>query len=273
MTKKKYKIAVFSDLKKSASSTLKSAVSLAQMIDGEIELFYVKKPSEIVDRDNQLSAMRTINAQYSETERRIFKMVDSIAKEHHVNINYRFSFGNVKNELAKYMKVEQPDIVVLGKRKPKLLTIMGDCITDFVLKNYKGVVLLAANSNTIEPNTALSMGVLLGDEESLNFTFAEDLMLHTQQPLTSFRITTKLNHLLETKAKEAVTTIDYVFDQGDQALQNISNYLVKSNINLLCVRRESASKSTSNLNSDVNKVVDKMNVSLLLTTNSNYSLN
>ncbi len=42
------KILVLSDLNKSASKTLKSAVTLAKIMDAKIDFFYVKKPTEVV---------------------------------------------------------------------------------------------------------------------------------------------------------------------------------------------------------------------------------
>ncbi len=71
MKKNKYKILVLADMKKSTSTVLKSAVSLAKMINGDIQMFYVRKPTDIVAKENQLSAMRTINKEYQKTEKKI----------------------------------------------------------------------------------------------------------------------------------------------------------------------------------------------------------
>ena len=58
---KKYKIVVFSDLKKSLGNTLKSTLSLAKMLNGEIAIFHVKKATEVVTEDSHLSAIRSLN--------------------------------------------------------------------------------------------------------------------------------------------------------------------------------------------------------------------
>ena len=75
MKNNKYKILVLSDLKKSTSATLKTAVSLAKMIDGEIEFFHVKKPIDIVEKENQLSAIRTINENHTLIRKKIEKLL------------------------------------------------------------------------------------------------------------------------------------------------------------------------------------------------------
>ena len=133
MRNNKYKILVLSDLKKSPSTILKSTVSLAKMIDGDINFFHVKKPSDVVERESQLSAMRTINQEQIITGKKIQEALAPISNDYNVNINSTFAFGNVKNEIEEHIKVTNPDVIVLGKRKAKGLRFLGDNITDFVL--------------------------------------------------------------------------------------------------------------------------------------------
>ena len=132
----KYKILVLSDLKSTNGYILRSTISLANMINGDIHFLYVKKPTEIVEKDNQLSANRIINQMHSETDKKIKKLIDPISKEYDVNINYKYTFGNVKNEIENYIMDYQPDIIVLGKRKSNALNLVGDNITNFILNKY-----------------------------------------------------------------------------------------------------------------------------------------
>ncbi|MGJ8591660.1 MAG: universal stress protein [Aquaticitalea sp.] len=266
MKNNKYKIMVLSDLKDTSGSTLKSTVSLAKMIGGTIEFFHVKKPTEIVPIDNQLSAMRTINENQLKTEKKIEKIIKPIREEYDVDINYKFSFGNVKAEIGKYIEESQPDIIVLGKRKPKMMKLIGDSITNFVLNNYDGVVMIAADTNVLEPNKELYLGILNGIEQKFNIDFAEDLMGHTQKPLKSFKIVKNSNERETTASVSNKSMVEYVFDQGDNAIQNLSKYLSISNVNLLFVDRSNSNTDTdtSILDSDIQNVMDSLNVSLLL---------
>ena len=95
---KNYKILVLSDLKEPITNVLKSTISLAKMIDADIQFFHVKRAAEIVETDNQLSAMRKINREYITTDKKIRKEVFSFSSNFDVSINYAFSFGNVKEE-------------------------------------------------------------------------------------------------------------------------------------------------------------------------------
>jgi hypothetical protein len=90
MENKKYKILVLSDLKEGTDSTLKNAISLSKIIDADIEFFHVKKPTDIVERESQLSAMRTINKEYLETEKKIKNTIEPISRVYDMKLKSSF---------------------------------------------------------------------------------------------------------------------------------------------------------------------------------------
>jgi len=257
MKKNKYKILVLSDLKNSPSAVLKSAISLANMIHGSIEFYHVKKPTDVVENENQLSAMRKINEDYNVTEKRIRELIIPLSKDYGVNINYKFSIGNIKSEISKQIEMMKPDIIVLGKRKSKTFNLIGDSITNFVLKKHKGGIMIAAAKNALEPNVEISLGVLNGVEGLQNMDFAEDIIGYTQKPLKSFKIVNNSNTAESLGNPSNMKTVEYVFEQGDNVIKNLSNYLAKSNINLFCLDR---GKKNAN-----EALINKLNVSLLVT--------
>ena len=267
MKKNKYKILVLSDMKRSTSTVLKSAVSLAKMINGDIHMFYVRKPTDIVAKENQLSAMRTINKEYPKTEKKIQEIIEPISNEYDVNIQSSFSFGNVKNEILLYIKENNPDIIVLGKRKTKTFNIVGDRVTDVILKTFEGVIMIADGNNTLDPNGQFSLGVLNNAKNAFNIDFAENLLENTQKPLKSFKIIKNSTDLKETETSfPEIETREYVFESNDNAINNFSNYLVKSQVNLLCLNRDKQySKKAESINSSINDLVNKLNVSVLIT--------
>ena len=262
MGNNKYKILVLSDLKKSPSTILKSTVSLAKIIDGDIKFFHVKKPSDVVDRESQLSAMRTINQEQIITGKKIQEALAPISKDYNVNINSTFAFGNVKNEIEEHIKATNPDVIVLGKRKAKGLRFLGDNITDFVLKIHKGPVMIASNKNGLSPDEELHLGLFNDNEESFDLEFTEDLIAQTKRPLKSFNIITNTNVTEEKEVSVSTKTVDFVFEKNDNTIKNLSNYLLKNDVNLLCVNRQ---KDKSNvLKSEIKDVIDNVNVSLFI---------
>ena len=249
----KYKILVLSDLKKNTSYTLKSTISLANMIGGDIKFFHVKKPVDIVEKDNQLSAMRSINNEYTVTEKKIKQLLQPFYESYSTRIQSSFSFGNVREEIEKCMNQYQPDIIVLGKRKANSLRIVGDQITQFVLKNFKGTVMIASDQNTLEPNKEISLGMLNGTTNDIShIDFAEDLIKNAQLPLKSFKIIKNSEKVEKNPTPSTQKMVEYVFEESDNVNKNLANYLSKNNINLLCVNREN------------NYPINKLNVSLLV---------
>jgi len=273
MKDNKYKILVLSDLNKSTNTILKNAISLAKMLDGDVDFFHVKKPSDVVKEDNQLSAIRTINQEHFVTKKKIKNLIDPISKDFGIAINHTFSYGNVKNEIGNYIKTHQPDIIVLGKRYSKTFKLIGDSITQFVLKKHDGVIMIAANNNALEPNKNLSLGVLNGIGKS--FECIESLIKHTETPIKSFKIGKNSGDLNEENTFNDKKNIEFVFEKSANTIESLSNYLSENNINLLCVNREN--KKTSNklglIKSDIKDVINKLDVSLLLSSGKqNFSI-
>ena len=258
MKNNKYKILLLSDLNKSATSELKSAVSLAKMIDGDITLFHVKNPTDIVGSDSQLSAIRSINKEHIVTNKTIESLVRPISQDFKLNIDFNVAIGNVKHEIETYIKAYQPDIIVLGKRKSKTLNFMGDNITDYVLKTHKGSIMIANQNKALQPNQEATLGVLNTNDHPLDTNFISGLITKTNQPVKTFKIVSQLSGLENADGNKAV---EFVFEKGDSAVDNVSKYASKSNINLMCFDNSNHDKS----NTSIKNVINKLDVSLLLT--------
>ena len=273
MRAKKYKLLVLSDLKDSMTTTLKSAVSLAKMINGEIAFFHVKNPSELISEESQLSAIRSINHEHTKTDNKIREITKSFSEEYGINITYSFTFGNVKNEIGKYIKEHRPDIIVLGKKKSKPLNLMGDNITHFVLREHGGPIMMVDDKNALEPGKELILGALNNIEKAFDLEFADDLIGHSRKPLKLFKIVKNSNLIKATNTSSDKKVIEYVFEQGANSIKNLSNYLSKNSINLLCIDRmkNDTNKIEENLpiSSDIKEIIGNLNVSLLITGRPN----
>jgi len=275
MKNNKYKILVLSDLKGSTQNTLKSAVSLAKMLKADLEFFHVKKPTDIVQQDNQLSAMRTIGKEHVNTEKKIQNLISSANEDYKIKINSSFTFGNIKSEIESYIEIIKPDIIVLGKKKSKAINLNGDNVIDHVLKKFNGAILIASDKNSLEPNKELSLGLLNGIEESFELDFAEDLMNYTNKPLKLFKILKRPFDSNKIEKNSEIKTVDFVFEQNDDSISKLSNYLVKNNINLFCLSRgvQKTKSRTNIVTSDVNDMMNKLSVSLLFSNSQPLTIN
>ena len=259
MKRKNFKILVLTDLKKSTLSTLKSTASLAKMLDAKVDLFHVKRPTEIIKQENEFAARRTIVKQHVSTSKKIKELLNTISNEYEVDISSSFSFGNVKSEIENYIRKSNPDIVVLGKRKLSPLKISDDSITEFVLKIFKGSILIASDKKVLEPDTPLSLGLL--DDYAVNsgMELEEALIMKTTTPLKAFKIGKESGN---NEWINGYKPVEFVFEQNANAVRNLSNYLSKSNINLAFLnRRKTRGRSKYN---KISELIRKIDVPILL---------
>ena len=256
-----YKILILSDLSKSADKTIKSAVALAKIMNANIDFFYVKKPTEVVEKESQLSAIRTINKAYVTIDKEIKNLINPISNNYNTKINHSFTIGNIKSEIAEYIDKNKPDIIILGKQKAAIFPFLGDNITQFVLKKHKGTVVIADEQNSIEPNKELTLG-LFQNSNAMD-TLLENIIKATQKPLTFFKIAKDDTNCEQNPFLEAQNKIEYVFEQGDNTIKNISNYLSKNKINVLFVSREK--NNSDAMKTSIKSIMKSINCSLILT--------
>lgn len=160
MGNSKYKILVLSDLKETTNYALQNAVKVSKVIDAEIEFFHVKKPTDIVNTDSQLSAMRSINKEYVVTEKKINKLIAPIIENESITVHSSFVFGNIKNEIENHINSCKPDVIILGSRKRKILSFVGDKIINFVLKSHKKTLIIVSNGTDFDFEKEFSLDFL-----------------------------------------------------------------------------------------------------------------
>lgn len=170
MENRKYKVLVLLDLNESFDVISNYITKLAKLIDAEFEFFSVKKPTEIITTDSQLSAMRSINRDCIETDKKIKEVIKPIIHSLGSRVKTSFAFGNIKTEIESCLNDLNPDIVVLGKRKQKTFNLIGDRIENFVSQNYKGTVLIASSDN-------LSLSTSFENQKMANLNKKDELVL------------------------------------------------------------------------------------------------
>lgn len=262
MSNQKYKLLVLTDLSKSATKTLDNAINLAKIINGSIDIFHVLKPSEVVESENQHSAIRTIEEERSKTRNKLRTLVREISQKENIKINANFRLGNLKSEVLDEIESLKPDIIVLGKRSPKLVNFLGDSFTKFILKNFNGSVLISGKENAIHATEAMSLGLLNTTAADLPQGLTTELQKRIKNPIKQFHVGTAPN-----KTSEDVIT--YEFESSASTMNNIATYVSKNNIGLLCVNRQTTKNShLKNITSNIKEAIHKINVPILIVQNS-----
>ncbi|WP_147677662.1 universal stress protein [Algibacter pacificus] len=265
MKSNKFKILVLSDLKKHANSVVTSAISLSKMLDTEVDLFYVKKPTEVIATDSQLSAIRSLNHEQNLLRNKIQETIKPLIKSYGVHITSNFRIGHLKSEIEAYIKATKPDIIVLGKRNSKLIKLTRDHIADFVLKIHEGPVVIISGEPGLVPENDVHIGLLNGKSQGFNQVLTEDLKTKTSGDLKTFNIVKSIDKSEEMNTIDVNKTIDFVFEKNDNTIKNLSNYLEKNQVNLLLVNRADNADLTSNNTSDIKNVINNLKVSLFIT--------
>lgn len=266
MNSKKYRILVLSDLKQSSLSTLNSTIGLAKKIDAEIDFFHVKSPIDVVHTENALSAIGDLNRTEVELEKKIKSLIAPFVKEGQVAINYSYSIGSVKRSIKKQIQEKNPDIIVMGKRQSGILPLVGNNITDYVLQNFDGNVMIASKEHTSIPSPVLFAGYLNDCRDRCQLDEALSRFSDSGQPIKTFKIVSNKGsdsaHTLERQGNH----VDFVFEKNEHTLHKLSDYVKKNNINLLFVDRGKnlLGEASKNLNAEFKGLLKKMSVSLFV---------
>ena len=259
MENKNYRILVLSEMRKTTETILKNTASLAKMIGGEIALLHIKQPLVVVKQDNQLSAVRSINDTYTTTKNQIRQLVGPISADYDVSIDTTFKVGNVKEEINKKIQDFRPDIIVLGQRKSSPLKFLGNNITKHIMSTFDGLVMIASHEQVIGNGKELSLGTLNGSKDLMKMDLLERLRKQSSKPLRSFKIKHGKNEGIQEEELEK-GMVEYVFEPQDNAINNMSNYLTRTNVDLLFMDLDDVAEA----NIDVKNVIGKFNVPFLL---------
>ncbi|PKV53158.1 nucleotide-binding universal stress UspA family protein [Aquimarina sp. MAR_2010_214] len=274
--KSKYRLLVLIDQTKSSYTALRNAVNLAKVIDAGIEVFYVKPPMQVVRYDNQIAVMRTLDEERVASKKAMQKLVDTVSDIENIPVIYSFTFGNVITEIQNHITKTQPDIVVIGKRKPKIVNFLGDGLTSYLLKHHKGGILISGSDKNLTSYHNVSLGFL--DDVSINkeVEIVQDLKKRTHKPFKLFKIKKTDSRLKKptafSKPKEqsiAENTVIFEFDEGMDNSSSVSKYIEKNKLGLLCVKRETKQKLRKSIgfNTKIQQTINKTNVPVLILAN------
>ena len=270
-TKRKH-ILVLSGLKHNMDSTVKCAVHFAKLMNANVDFLYVKKPTEIVNQESQLSAIRSINREQVEMEQKMKQILDPYSNTYGIHIKGKFSFGPVKDEIKEYLDRTAPDMVILGKRKSGPFKFKDDGVTDFVLSHFEGPVLIAPKATQLEPEKELSIGILNDQKNDQKNDSILELANQSARPLKSFTIVDQYaKEELNASNNEGQYT-EFIFEKKDDVLSNVSNYVVKSKVNLLCFDRNDKANTPQAQLLSTKEIINKINVPILFGGKTGFGL-
>ena len=122
-----------------------------------------------------------------------------------------------------------------------------------------------AQNNVFEPNQELVMATLNSASSDSRLEYVKDLFNGAEKPLKSFRIVNNGAKLNDSKLKKDENTVEYVFEQGDDSIKNLSKYLTLNKIDLLFLDLRTKEFENRRGLKNLDEVIGGINVSLLVT--------
>ena len=276
-TKSKYKFLVLIDKSKASYNGLKNAVSLAKLIDGSIDILQVTSPTSVVTQENQIASMAAMGEEASKQKKELQHLVDDIVNEDkNITVNYSFTIGNVKNEIKNHVDKTKPDIIVLGKRKNKMINILGDQVTEELLKTHNGGLLICSKKEVSTSYSDQSIGFLNNLYGLEKLSFVEDIKRLTEKPIKIFRNKDdkKSNSVgvnIENSGKQSTNEDNIIFEfDSNKSTDDMANFISKNNLALLCINNKEQKNQSflSTLNNTLKKTIEKTNTPVLVLNNN-----
>ena len=261
----KYQLLVLMDKSEASSNALKNAINLAKLIDGSIEVFQVKKLNSEVKFENQFSAMTALNKEHLKEKEALTAMVNATAEKEGLSMRSNFIYGNAKNEIKAHIKKTNPDIIIVGKRKKKNVSFLGDGLTKSLLKYHNGPVLISGDDEAFASYNNKSIGFLNNVEGIETMALVNDLKQHTQEPLKLFKMN---NASMNASNQVQNTTQVHEINASDNSPSGMASLISDNNLTLLCINNNNGGSNTAPLDKIYTQTIEQTQVPVLILNNN-----
>lgn len=248
VTATKYRLSVLLDLSKASKTTLTNAVQLAKAISGSVEVFFLKTPSDVVTRENQLTVVREDNQDGWDSKSKMERLVMEVGQQENFHISIKNTKGNLKSGLKEYLAEVKPNVLVLEKKRSKLMNLAG---------NGVHVLITSGEAHTFHSLEDISLGVF-DDLKDSDFEIIQDLKRESKEPIRMFSVKREKGVQKEVLGN----TISYVFSEGANAMDAVVSYVSRTNTKLFCIPK--AQKSRLSFQNPIQQVVRKLDVPVLI---------
>jgi nucleotide-binding universal stress UspA family protein len=230
--KPKFRILVLYNSKCRKTAALPSGVNFAKRVQGAVELLSVNPIKRFASESNQVAVLRTLEEEKAALKLHLKQLTSFLAEEEEIPLIATVKVGVVKEVIADHIRLTTPDIVIMGS--PKGITKQFYCsgILQLVMKNHKGPLLLATNTEQLKNKPRVNMGFINRLEQA--HPLLKALENKVEAPISIFQfISAKTVEKQVSKKKEVV----YHFQDSVSETSNFLKYIEQSKVNLLCVEK------------------------------------
>lgn len=230
--KSKYRLLVLMDISTTSHNILKNATNFAKLVNGSMDVFQVKKTTNLVNSESQIATIRTMNHEDLNKKKEFRNIIDLVSQEEKIPVTFNFVYGNIKNEINDHIEKTKPDIVILGRRKKKKIHFLGDGLIKNLLKNHNGAILIADDDDAFTSYQDKSIGFFNDLDSSEKTALTNDLKKLTEKPLKL------LKNNQNTSLDSNEDTILFELDAKGAPTKEIGSLILENNISLLCVNKK-----------------------------------
>ncbi|MEJ1221848.1 universal stress protein [Sediminicola sp. 1XM1-17] len=253
-----YSILVFIDFSETSIIALKNAAKLVKSVNGNIQAHYVEPLRRTAEEENQLTFKRRLTQSLKQSNAKAQKIIAPIAEEEGVEINFTMDWGNIKDSILKKVKDTDPDLVILGRRKAKMLDFIGDKLTQFVVDQLDTNVLISGSHHELHSFSDLYLGFYGETLEKSEFKIIDHLQ-ESNRSIKYFGIRNKMPEH-STGQRDQENNSSFIFPQdGTNAIEALTSYVVRTNTQLFCIPKN------NNLElQPVKEMVHRLDIPILL---------
>ena len=150
---------------------------------------------------------------------------------------------------------------MLGRRKPKPISLLGDGVTDFVLNECPSHVLITGGKYEVPSFAEVQLGIFGQSTKDHEVDIIQDLRKDNPQPVRMFGIKADDTTVSENQ-NQAGEVISYVFSKGSNAWDGITSYVRRTDTQLFCMPRNSKDKSVTP--GTTKRLLQKLDVPILI---------
>lgn len=269
---KRLNFLILTDFSKEAYSTLKYAISLVKQMKGNIHLFHVVDSGKIGQSENPLIVQQKLDEEGNKVKEKLKSIIEIIVTEN-ISATYDYSFGNKISRIKDQIEFYNPDVTIIGRGKPKFY--YKEKVTNYLINEYKGCVLIACNDIPFSSKTKISLACNKQTLGKYNLNILYDLHNSVTSSLSIINVLKDSKQNEEIKIMNSVADfkkekdkLRFEFSINLNIVDGLIDYIIQKRVELICIGR-----SDSNywiLNRFFRKksisidIINKVNVPLLI---------
>jgi nucleotide-binding universal stress UspA family protein len=261
---------VLMDFSVASYIALKYSITIAKIVKSNIKVLHVINLESVVETGNAAVVQREISDKTRKNKEELISIVEIIRTEG-IDASYVLFYGNTFNRVEEYIDLNQPDLIVLGKKK----RMISGVLTKYLLHSYRGSVLFVGQEVAFNKETRISLARPSKIFSEHDPFILSELDRYTKIPLTVITVikSSDPDEKLDPQTVWQSTNgekfkFHYENRKSPTVTKGLIEHVSEKNIELLCVARENKRHFLYNLiynkRTIISQVVNAIHIPILV---------